>query len=475
VTCETFRTVWCCSILAAIKFAAPAYSQDPPTRVTLHPMAAPTPALKYRLLPEVADQIPGNAAVYYGKIKAEENAFFGNKELWDKIGGRNDIDYQEMPLAQLKREEIKPKPPAWPIYFLEQGAKCSYCDWQLPIGQAPFYKILLPEAQESRQYMRMLATKARWEIAMGWHEDAIKTFRLNYALSRNVAQGETLVNCLIGIAGCGIMFPQVVEYVQQPKAPNLYWALTALPNPMIDMRRAVEVESRALELSFPELRDAANTTRSPDEWRDLFRRFANQILAWNHAGNGAPAMKTSEQLDKLCNDFAPIAKKTLIAEGVSAEKLNAMPVHQIALLYTLRTYHILFDDAAKNFPLPYPQAAKSTKAALERYKHPQENMREIIPISENTFKALDACRGAVARNERNFAVLRIFEALRIYGAAHANKLPAQLSDITEVPIPNDPITDKPFNYYQMGDKARLEGPAFHEVPLSYEIIMAAAN
>ena len=51
--------------------------------------------------------------------------------------------------------------------------------------------------------------------------------------------------------------------------------------------------------------------------------------------------------------------------------------------------------------------------------------------------------------------LRIFEALRIYAAAHDGHLPQQLADIHEVPIPLNPYNDKPFDYSRDGDRAFL--------------------
>ena len=464
--------VWYYAVAAAVLTGVPARGADQtPVELTLHPMAASSPALKYRLLPTYTEQISGNAAVYYGKIKAEEDAFFGNRDLSDKI---NDV-WHQMPLEQLKLEDFKSEPAAWPVYFLEQGAKCKYCDWQLPIGREPFYTILLPEAQESRRFSRMLAVKARWEVAMSRYDQAIQTFQTNYALARNVAQGETLVNGLIGIAECELIFPQVVEYLQQPNAPNLYWALTDLPQPMISFRRALEVESQALELSFPDLRDAANSKRTPEEWRELFNRFANEVLAWNHAGNSLPEKKTPEELDKLCNDFVPAGKKMLLADSVSVEVIDTMSPHQLALVCSVRTYQILFDDAARGFSLPYPIAKQSITAAIERCKHSDGQVVEVIPITQNSLQAISTCRSALARCERQFAVLRIFEALRIYGAAHDGKLAKSLGDISEVPVPSDPVTGEPFDYHLEGDKAILKGPTFRDVPVNYAITMAASG
>ena len=45
--------------------------------------------------------------------------------------------------------------------------------------------------------------------------------------------------------------------------------------------------------------------------------------------------------------------------------------------------------------------------------------------------------------------------MRIYAAAHDGKLPDKLGDVTEVPIPNDPGTARPFNYMRDGDTATL--------------------
>jgi hypothetical protein len=57
--------------------------------------------------------------------------------------------------------------------------------------------------------------------------------------------------------------------------------------------------------------------------------------------------------------------------------------------------------------------------------------------------------------ERNLAALRIIEALRMHAAAQDGKLPDRLADVTEVPIPNDPGTARPFEYSREGDTATL--------------------
>ena len=107
-------------------------------------------------------------------------------------------------------------------------------------------------------------------------------------------------------------------------------------------------------------------------------------------------------------------------------------------------------------------------AAIERAK---QDDREIAPISNSDRPGDRISRSATARLDRNIAVLRVLEALRIHAVSHADKLPDTLADVTDVPIPNDPVTGKPFEYQRDGDKAFLRGPTFRDVPLNYEITM----
>jgi hypothetical protein len=419
-------------------------------------------------LPSAVDRLPGNAAVEYGKVMAEEWTYFNKYVINDELK-----KWREMPLDQLRSEDVPL--PGSSIYFLERGAKCRYCDWQLPIGDVPYYTILLPDIQQSRTYSRILTVKARREIALSDFDEAVKTFQTNYALARNVAEGETLVNGLVGIAMCGFMYPQVLEFVQQPGAPNLYWALTALPTPLVDMNEALEVESFGLELSFPELRDVETAQRTPDEWREAFHGFASEALKQMQTGDRPAEGKTREGLDKICEDALPAATRALIKGGMPAEKIESMPVHQVALLYTRHAYHRLFDSAAKYYTLPYPDAIVGIEKTIADAELADAEMREIVPLARHTLGAVKVTRMAIERNDRQIATLRVIEALRLYAAVHDGQLPKQLSDITEVPIPDDPVTGLPFEYKLEDGKARLSGPTFRDVALNYEITISASE
>ena len=61
------------------------------------------------------------------------------------------------------------------------------------------------------------------------------------------------------------------------------------------------------------------------------------------------------------------------------------------------------------------------------------------------------------------ATLQCIEAIRLYMASHDGRLPGSLDEITEVPIPLNPMTGKPFPYRLEGDKAILDSFAPPEV------------
>ena len=98
--------------------------------------------------------------------------------------------------------------------------------------------------------------------------------------------------------------------------------------------------------------------------------------------------------------------------------------------------------------------------------------QEILPLAMFLLPASTAAKNAETRGEWNMAVLRIFEAMRLYAAAHDGRWPDRLEDITEVPIPTNPCDGKPFVYERQGDRAVLtsdRGP--RGAPRRYEITL----
>ena len=82
-------------------------------------------------------------------------------------------------------------------------------------------------------------------------------------------------------------------------------------------------------------------------------------------------------------------------------------------------------------------------------------------------------RPLINRSERRVAMLQCIEAIRLFAAAHNGQFPKVLSDITQVPVPDDPVTQKPLIYRRTGSKAILEAPTekgqAHKYTIRYEL------
>lgn len=461
-------------LLAAVPWLAAAdqpVEQPVTKKLVLHPQSEPRPALKYLLLPSFLDRRPGNAAVNYGRALSKEMTPTLDTERWEQIE-----KWRQTPLAELPkdkvREELRATMSEGLFGMLEKGSQRETIDWQLPVREENFITILLPELQHLRTFARLIALKARLEIAEGKLDEAIHTLQVGYAMARHVSQGPTLIHGLVGIAMSSLMSEQLETLVQQPGAPNLYWALAQLPDPLIDMRPGFETEWGMIYLSYPEFRDLKSKDLTPEQWTALLRKLGESLQSWgNFSAGDSPVNRLMGT--GMAMLIYPEAKRRLVERGHPAEKVHAMPIAQVVLLDLFGSYDETRDDMFKWFYVEYWQGREDLKR-LER-KIVEDRMGNII--AGLLLPALDRARFAMAKGERTIAALRVVEGLRLYAAANEGRLPEKLADV-QVPLPIDPVTGNPFVYSKQGDTAILEGPIPPDMTraqdgLRYEITMAS--
>jgi hypothetical protein len=122
----------------------------------------------------------------------------------------------------------------------------------------------------------------------------------------------------------------------------------------------------------------------------------------------------------------------------------------VVLLDEKRGYEIERDDRIKLVTLPLWRL----DFAGAEGKQPPAGDGLFADLLPNIVKL----RQTQAELERELALLRHVEALRMVAALHDGKLPSTLEKIT-VPLPDDPVTGKPFDYVAEGQTARLRGAA----------------
>lgn len=421
--------------------------------LVVHPAAEPRPALKYRLLPDLLEMRPGNAALAYNKLGLQMGEADRDGQAMERL-----CKWLDVPPAELDRNEARESLSRFRriLQGLDLAARYEHCDWQLPLREEDPILLLLPEVQQARQMERLLVVQAKLQIAEGKLDEAIRTLQTGYALGRHVGAGRTLVNGLVGIAICANMSEQVEQLVQQPGAPNLYWALTWLPRPVVDMRPGFEAEMHMLDFAFPELEHVEETNRSPEYWRLLLDRLTIKVVTmW---GGREPTWRERLAATALALRGYPTARDSLVRQGYASRQVEAMPVAQVVLVYSVRTYREFRDEIFKRFALPYPEARVGMERA-EKQIDAEAVQQEIVPVAQLLLPALGSVNRAVGRSQRRIAVLRAIEALRMYAAGHEGRLPQRLDDVTEAPVPPDPMTGRPLAYRRTGEHtAVLEAP-----------------
>ena len=414
-------------------------------------MSEPRPALKYTLLPEVIDQIPGNAALAYQRAL---QLHFQNEKWNDHvIQCRKWID---LPLRDFPVEEAAEMVKQYrsALEELKRASHYERCDWQIPVRQEGINAIL-PHLAGTRDMARLLATDIRRRTARGHYESAIEQIRVGFTLAGHIGNGDTLIEGLVGIAIAKLMLARVEELIQQPNAPSLYWALTDVPPAFISSWRATRWERIFIYANLPALREV--------ERRSLTVVDLRQMVA-----DISPL--TRGILRKLCSDqdrialvtaaagltIYPQAKRFLSDQGRSTADLAAMPVAEVIIRYIRDSYEIRRDNIFKWFALPYPEAlAGLTQAETELQEAIQRDPIGNI-LASMLLPALSKASFRFAELDREIALLRCVEAIRIHAAAQNETLPATLDTVVEVPVPKDPMTGQSFPYRVEGNRAYLE-------------------
>jgi len=463
-----------CLILLFVTSGAVAQDDEPrppPVRLTVHPAAEPAPALKYRLLPEVRELTPGNAAVLYYRAFSPEWLTHLRPEVAKRLHEHAEHP-DKMPLKEFR----------WVLTYkalreIDRAARRQFCDWELTErAREDAIGMPMPDIQGFREFARVLMLRTRLEIEDGAHDRVAYSLQTNFSLARHVGDAPTLIHALVGVTFARQAVGEVREWVQRPDAPNLYWALSNLPRPLIDMRKPLQGERLFLDSLWPEARDMLAADRptplSSAQVEKLVARLRG--ISW---GNN----RVDDRVDFAVHlaKVYPQARQTLLAHGWKAEDIDALPVIQTWFLAGTLTYDRIYDDLLKWTALPYAQALPAINETLRRLEREWADHRRAGggSLAYLLLPAAGKVHTAPALLQREIDALRCVEALRLYAAAHDGKLPAELKDITEVPIPADPMTGKAFEYRLAGDTATLSAPAVMgrsldpANPIKYEITL----
>ena len=456
-------------------------------RMKVTPAAEPSPIFKHRFSVPARETIAANAATLYlrsfgGRSLSDpfDNAF---EKYGDDVHEWRTIDGVPIEgLLETPAKEVSQTFDEYIDHHIERATYCRYCDWGLgeeDLDGIELYGYLLPSVQNTRSISRVLALQTRVAIAEKRFDRAAELIRMNYQLGRNVGKVKFLVATLVGIAEVSITNDTLIEMIAAPDCPNMYYALTELPRPMVDIRDAWRLETNFIETFFPELFDAEEADLDVEAWRAKVKRIFKSVYFGSNGmleedlpeemTVGFKDVQSDPSVQQLGLSLAPTvigvfaygdAKQRLIDDGGDPQKVEAMPVAQVVATAASRSIKNRAQKTERWIYQPLDVALRGFGKEEQAMKRAQDKgwlSRPGEVIATRLLPAGEQLLQAQARVQRDIDALRVIEAIRMH-AAKTGTLPETLAEIKVVPVPKNPSTNKPFSYQLKDGAATLDLP-----------------
>jgi hypothetical protein len=421
--------------------------------LTLSPQTAPVPALRYRLLPLSVDRKEGNAVPIYLRLVHQQSD--AAQREWAEIPSKwNELPLDRLPIKEAQAFLDKHR---HLLHQLDLGARRKTAEWNHTLDQGSVIELLLPELKPMRDLVPIMILRARVEMAEGNFAAAVRALETGYAFSQHVAEGPFLIPYLIALSNTNRFSDCLLDFMERPGAPNLFWSLTVLPRPFIGLRKGLESEYRVMEWEFTELADL-DRERTAEQWDALLsqvRKKREHILEVEKEAKPTDVVPGTTSADPATKspDLAAAKKYLTDRLGLAAGDVDAMPPAKVLVLYIVNFFKEARDDYFKTAQLPYRVAKPIFAEAEQRLKSAPST--EATRFALWILPAIGKVQLNQVRVERKMAALRVIEALRLHAAAHNGQLPDKLSEVTIVPLPDDPGTGKAFEYQRDGATATL--------------------
>jgi hypothetical protein len=460
------RTLLLSSVLCAL-LARAGWSDEPtrPVEMTLRPRAVESPVMKYRLLPAEAEIKAGNAVPILLRLPWEQNQWMS--KVFPTL--------HEWEARPLTAPDWRTSDGVLPLSFYRELKRAAYrrdADWEYPIGEQSGYSILLPDVQGLRGFLVSgLSARIRYHLSRGELEPAREGILVGLANGRHLAQTPFFVNQLVAATIQRAMLERTAELIVQPNCPNMYWALSTLPESLIELDRAADFEGTLFAQTFPVAEDL-DRPRDAKEWRKMGDQLV-KLLEELQEIPPAPAKPAAEgPIDDILIQllqrlgvgetgrmaFAKAAREELAElTGLPADKVAAMSDDEVGIRWYVRR-----------------RLSRDQKAAAVMRLQPREAWPRLAELQaeSDALKAKMGGKGIEFLNpvgiyvsawslRRQVDSLRIVEAVRDHLARKGN-LPKMLGEIEGLSIPSDALTGEPFGWSVEGKTAVLKMPALPE-------------
>ena len=145
-----------------------------------------------------------------------------------------------------------------------------------------------------------------------------------------------------------------------------------------------------------------------------------------------------------------------LVQGMTGISAAALSLRRVEEMVQRRDAPNLY-WALQDIPLPPVDLTKTMASEIANLKN--YNLLVRRQLEKILQPAHDRVRLQMGALCRQIAALQCIEAMRLYAGTHNGAFPNELSDVTEILIPLDPVNRKPFVYYRTGSKVALEADA----------------
>jgi len=425
-------------------------AKGPVVRLLVEPAGAPRPVYRFQVFPDARELTTGNAAQLYLKCFMEQRSFY-----FSPAGIAERDQYLRIPLSELaakKRNGYGGRS----LEEADRAARMSSIDWQ---SMAPIHEGVFegpPAELGSLQTLALaLRVRLRVELANQHIEAALRTAGTLFALAQHLGEYPASLGSEVGIWVGHLALDALEEMVQQPGCPNLYWALSEIPSPLVRLKRGVQGDRARLALSMRPIREVGLMTDA--ELEACVGKLSGMIGFLREQKGEAP-LSLRTQLSTRMSAPSELAetRQRLIDSGSQPDLVQKLPPLQVILIDEKHRFEIEQDERITLINSPLSKPTESSTRGKGQKADQDASSRE----SRGTFDALLPDIARLRQNqgllEQELIFLRHVEALRLHAAKHAGQLPASLSEIT-VPLPNDPFTDRPLAYSTQGKAVQLRG------------------
>ncbi|MGB2866591.1 MAG: hypothetical protein WBC05_24890 [Sedimentisphaerales bacterium] len=247
--------------------------------LTFSPAKATQDAQKYRLLPTTKEQTDTDAVPLYQKAI---------QSLPEDYQAKQFSDWRSLPPDQLPVEQVesalkKLKPT---LDLVSRAARCKQCNWPF-VKPGQVSQQFMDDLSKYRQFAFILDVQAKLQIAQGRYDQARETLKTSLTMAKHLGDAPTLIQGMVGIAIAALNQSRIEQWIQSD-TPSLYWALEDLPQPLVDVTKAINIETDNLKNYNILMRKAFGQQLKPAHDRVL--------LQMNHVDRKIAALQCIEDL-----------------------------------------------------------------------------------------------------------------------------------------------------------------------------------